>query len=520
MADHLNALPSGYRLHEYEIVRVLGAGGFGMTYLGFDHHLNVGVAIKEYLPNDLAVRRAGQTVLPKSTRDKADFEWGLERFIDEARTLARFSHPNLIQIRRFFQAHGTGYIVMDYAEGATVAETLARNGQFSEASWRPILLQMLDGLGVVHERNFLHRDIKPGNIIVRTDGIPVLIDFGAARQAVGSRSRSVTAIVTPGYAPIEQYSSRGKQGPWTDLYALSAVSYRALTGRVPDDATERIRDDPLVPAVEAGRGRVSERLLAAIDWALAVDERARPQTVQEFRSALLDGAGSRLSSVAAPATSRPRVAVAATPSPESRATAQPEVRAESTGARSLVERLSQHVELEQATCEALIEPLEEAAKSRRAIRTYAQQFTLGTVSIGILAFSLLDGEPAAIVCVALALIWLLGVAAFGLIEHRAARRYKSLYRDLERSVLAQQDLWKILHRRTLQRWLWIGTAIPLAVLVFALADDFSAALPFMLGVLGVLSMSYGAVRASDKNASRLNRTLKLLNRLKRYDIQA
>ncbi|MGE0371852.1 MAG: serine/threonine protein kinase [Gammaproteobacteria bacterium] len=516
--DHLNALPRGYRLQEYEIVRVLGVGGFGMTYLGFDHHLDVGVAIKEYLPNDLAVRRAGRTVVPKSTGDKADFEWGLERFIDEARTLARFSHPNLIQIRRFFQAHGTGYIVMDYAEGATVADMLARNGQISEASWRPILLQLLDGLGVVHERSFLHRDIKPGNIIVRTDGVPVLIDFGAARQAIGARSRSVTSIVTPGYAPIEQYSSRGRQGPWTDLYALAAVSYRALTGKMPDDATERIRDDPLVPAIEAGRGKASERLLAAIDWALAVDERARPQSVQEFRAALQDEMGARAGGSKA-RTPTPSRATAAHAEASFADAARKDARRPTPDAKSLVEQLSQHVEVDHATREALVAPLEEAARTRRTIRMYGLQVTLGVVGAGVLSLSLLGGELAGYAAVALGVIWMFALALLALLEHRAARQFKALYRELERSVLAQQDLWKLRHRRTLQRWLWLGTTVPVVVLIIAVVDDFETALPFMLAAPVMLGVIYAMARAADSNAPRLNRTLRILNRIKRYDVR-
>ncbi|MGE0371862.1 MAG: protein kinase [Gammaproteobacteria bacterium] len=290
MSDHLNALPVGYRLEEYEIVRVLGAGGFGMTYLAFDHHLDHAVAVKEYLPNDLAVRASGQTVVAKSTQDRESFEWGLERFLDEARTLARFSHPNLIRVHRFFRAHGTGYIVMEYAEGETLTEVLKRRGRMSEGEWKGWLLPMLEGLSQVHAASYLHRDIKPGNIIIRLDGSPVLIDFGAARQAVGAKSRSVTSIVTPGYAPIEQYSSRGKQGAWTDIYALGAVSYRVLTGEEPADATERVREDPLVPAVEAGKGQGSEGFLRAIDWALSVDEKDRPQTVGAWRMAVAHGA--------------------------------------------------------------------------------------------------------------------------------------------------------------------------------------------------------------------------------------
>ena len=283
----LNALPQGHRLQEYELVRVLGFGGFGMTYLGFDHNLDKAVAIKEYLPSDIAIRTGDNSVAPQASQFQDDFEWGLERFLDEARALARFDHRNIIKVHRFFEAHGTAYIVMEYAEGETLSAFLERKGTLREDELAAILYPLLDGLEVVHGADFLHRDIKPGNIIIRDeDNSPVLLDFGSARQAMGARSRSVTSIITPGYAPIEQYSSRGDQGPWTDIYALGGVCSRALTGEVPDDATDRMRDDPLIPVSERCAGQVSAEFLSAIDWALAVDEGDRPQGIAEWRSRL------------------------------------------------------------------------------------------------------------------------------------------------------------------------------------------------------------------------------------------
>ena len=283
----LNALPQGYRLQEYELVRVLGFGGFGMTYLGFDHNLDKAVAIKEYLPADIATRTGDNSVAPQASQFRDDFEWGLGRFLDEARTLARFDHRHIIKVYRFFEAHGTAYIVMEYAEGETLSAFLARKGTLSEAELKTILYPILDGLDVVHRADFLHRDIKPGNIIIRDeDNSPVLLDFGAARQAIGAKSRSVTSIITPGYAPIEQYSSRGDQGAWTDIYALGAVCYRALIGQVPDDATERVIQDPLIPVSERCAGQASAGFLSAIDKALQMDKAARPQSVAAWRPAL------------------------------------------------------------------------------------------------------------------------------------------------------------------------------------------------------------------------------------------
>ena len=283
----LHALPQGHRLQEYELVRVLGFGGFGMTYLGFDHNLDKAVAIKEYLPSDTATRTADHSVAPQASEFRGDFQWGLERFLDEARTLARFDHRHIIKVHRFFEAHGTAYIVMEYAEGETLSAFLTRKGTLSEAELKGILYPLLDGLEVVHGADFLHRDIKPGNIVLRdVDGSPVLLDFGAARQAIGAKSRSVTSIVTPGYAPIEQYSSRGHQGAWTDIYALGGVCYRALTGQVPDDATDRMRNDPLIPVSQRCAGQASRGFLSAIDAALSVDEGDRPQSVGAWRVVL------------------------------------------------------------------------------------------------------------------------------------------------------------------------------------------------------------------------------------------
>ena len=295
MSDDLyQALNKGVEVDGYRIEKVIGSGGFGITYLGLDIGLDKPVAIKEYLPRDLAVRIDDQSVRAASSSDKTDFTWGLERFLDEARLLAKFDHKNIVSVYRFFEAHGTAYIVMEYIDGETLSERLKRDKTLSFDQLKSIIDPILAGLDVVHKGDFLHRDIKPGNIIIRENGTPVLIDFGAARQAVGARSRSVTAIVTPGYAPIEQYSTRGKQGPWTDIYALGAIAYRAIAGETPVDATERVRRDPLVPLMEQDIPKAlgySEPFLKAVDKALSVDEEARPQSIAEWRDMLAGQVG-------------------------------------------------------------------------------------------------------------------------------------------------------------------------------------------------------------------------------------
>lgn len=290
VVEYLNALPPKSRLEEYEFLDVLGSGGFGVTYRGFDHLLGKTVAIKEYLPNDLAVRADREKILPKSTADQEDFDWGLERFLEEARALARFDHANIIRVHRFFQANGTAYIVMDYAEGETLSQLLERERVLSPERLNAVLYPMLDGLEAMHALDFLHRDIKPGNVIIlKKDGSPVIIDFGAARQAINAKSRSVTAIITPGYAPIEQYSTRGDQGPATDIYSLAAVAYRAIVGDRPDDATNRLTHDKLDGWTDRVRGW-EPAFLEAINQGLAFNKAERPQSVGEWRKMLASGA--------------------------------------------------------------------------------------------------------------------------------------------------------------------------------------------------------------------------------------
>ena len=208
---HKQALPPGFRLGSYRVVRVLGVGGFGVTYLCEHTSLGHRVAVKEYLPNEFAVRE-GATVHPKSAADRDDFEWGLARFVDEARTLTRFRHPNLVRVSDYFEANNTAYIVMDYEDGEPLDVLLKRHGTLTEAQLKRVLLPVADGLRQVHAAGFLHRDIKPSNIFVRrSDESPVLLDFGSARQALGRKSRSMTAIASAGYSPPEQYPGFSSQ---------------------------------------------------------------------------------------------------------------------------------------------------------------------------------------------------------------------------------------------------------------------------------------------------------------------
>jgi len=284
------ALPSGYTLHEYRIEQTLGIGGFGLTYLATDSNLNLKVAIKEYLPGDLAQRGEDQSVRPKSESTSESFKWGLSRFLDESRTLASFRHPNIVRVLRFFETNSTAYMVMEFVAGQPLGEWIRSRRPLEQAAVLAIAGPLLDGLELIHRTGYLHRDIKPGNVFIREDGSPVLLDFGSAR--VVSEGSELTAIVTPGYAPIEQYHSQGQQGPWSDLYAFGGVLYWMITGKRPVEAVARVRQDMLPPAAQAAdRNRYAAELLAAIDWALVPNEEQRPKSVAEFRSVLSGLAG-------------------------------------------------------------------------------------------------------------------------------------------------------------------------------------------------------------------------------------
>ena len=316
--DHVNALPPGTRFEEYRLDAALGAGGFGITYRAYDANLDKFVAIKEYLPVEFATRTEASTVVPHSDADAQDYHWGLTRFLDEARTLARFDHPHLNKVHRFFESNGTAYMVLEYVQGETLADKLARERQLPEESLQRLLEEVLSGLAVMHDAGYVHRDIKPGNLMLREeDGSAVVLDFGAARQAVGQRSKAITSILTPGYAPVEQYDSKvDRVGAWTDIYALGMVAYRCISGisdsELPDAVARMLAhtrgEAVLLPAAEAGKGKYNAKLLEAIGWAIEVDEGNRPQTVGEWQRALAGGERRRgpAKPVSKPATQRTR----------------------------------------------------------------------------------------------------------------------------------------------------------------------------------------------------------------------
>ncbi|HEY2872632.1 MAG TPA: protein kinase [Reyranella sp.] len=281
-SDNVQALPVGTLLGDYRLDSVIGHGGFGITYRAFDSQLAKVVAIKEYLPIEFAVRQGGK-VVPRSGRSAEDFAWGRERFLDEARALARFRHPHIVPVLRFLTANDTAYTVMEFEDGRSLGEMLGHSGRrLPPEEVRRLAEGLLLGLGAVHAQGFLHRDIKPSNIIIRRDGVPILIDFGAARQAMGDRSRTLTSVLTPQYAPIEQYTAEGKQGPWSDIYSASAVLHHAITGAPPPEAAGRIGKDTYRPLAGSEARSYDKAFLAAVDSALAFAPEQRPQSVAEW----------------------------------------------------------------------------------------------------------------------------------------------------------------------------------------------------------------------------------------------
>jgi serine/threonine protein kinase len=273
---------------KYLVGRVLGQGGFGITYMGYDLEANRKLVIKEYFPSAISTRAPDRiTVNPLNHRNRSDLEFGLKMFAEEGSALARFKdHPGMVSILDFFYANGTGYLVMAYLEGCTLKEYLSRQGEkihFSDAL--RILNPVMDTLDDLHRMSILHLDVSPDNIYVEQTGGVKVLDFGATRHAMGAQSRSLSVVFKPGYAPLEQYRSRGTLGAWTDVYSVAATIYRCITGLVPMEATDRMGHDELVPPSRLGV-YIPPNSEAALMKALAVKVEERYQTITEFREGL------------------------------------------------------------------------------------------------------------------------------------------------------------------------------------------------------------------------------------------
>jgi hypothetical protein len=279
-------LPPGYRLGDYYIDKQLSQGGFSIVYLAHDEQ-DMPAAIKEYLPASLA-RREGEDPLPVI---RAEHQWafhqGMQSFFEEGRLLAILDHPNVVRVLDFFRANGTAYLVMRYEHGCTLQEHIQKHpGELGERFIRDVFARLLNGLREVHMHKLLHLDIKPANIYLRTDGHPVLLDFGATRQVLGVSVLSLQAVHTPGFAAPEQMQTGEAQGPWTDIYAVGATLYACLAKGAPLSADLRLQKDELEPAQQRWRKHYSLQLLELIDWCMQLPISARPQSVFALQKVL------------------------------------------------------------------------------------------------------------------------------------------------------------------------------------------------------------------------------------------
>lgn len=285
-ADINRPLPPDFRLGEYRIRRKLSQGGFSIVYLAHDKQ-DMPVAIKEYLPAALAQRSAESPLPVVSAQHQAAFNQGMCSFFEESRLLAHLDHPNVVRVLDFFRANETAYLVMRYERGRTLQEHIQKlHGELDESFMREVFARLLNGLREVHMHKLLHLDIKPANIYLRSDGHPVLLDFGATRQGLGASGLTLQAVHTPGFAAPEQTQSGEPQGPWTDIYAVGATLYACLAKGAPLAADLRLQQDQLEPAEQRWRKRYSLQLLELIDWCMRLPAAARPQSVFALQKVL------------------------------------------------------------------------------------------------------------------------------------------------------------------------------------------------------------------------------------------
>jgi serine/threonine protein kinase len=319
-----NALPAGYRFNEFEIKEVIGGGGFGIVYRAWDHQLERTIAIKEYMPVSLAVRAADMSLELRGERFHKLFTAGRNSFIQEARLLARFNHPGLLHVLRFWEENGTAYMGTLYYSGMTLKEWQITSPDSIDESWiRRLLPPLFGAIDTIHAAGYLHRDISLDNIQIQENQLPVLLDFGSARKEIGNLSDETEIMLKPGFAPIEQYSEEGEieQGPWTDIYALGAVLHNLITGHAPPVSVVRCIEDNYQPLVERKPEGYSLPLLHAIDCALAMKPEDRPQSIDAFAS-LID---LPVSDVEALSTTIPVVAEPVVPAEPMVATPEPQV---------------------------------------------------------------------------------------------------------------------------------------------------------------------------------------------------
>jgi serine/threonine protein kinase len=287
MGENSHNLPAGTVLQHYTVSKTLNAGGFGIVYLAVEQASNLPVVIKEYLPAKIACRdEKGQVALLKGEYMER-FNEGRKLFIHESNALKRLNHPSIVQVRDFFEANNTLYMVMNFAPGENLQGVIRkRSGNLSEHFLLTVFPPLLDGLLQVHNANMLHLDIKPGNIHIQPGGLPVLLDFGAVHRMDMSRQFQPKSVITPGFSPVEQYEHNGYIGPWTDIYAIGATMRSCIEGAAPPDAKQRREKDTLRPAASQYKRKYSQALLTAIDWAMEIDPTLRPQKIDQLAEVL------------------------------------------------------------------------------------------------------------------------------------------------------------------------------------------------------------------------------------------
>jgi serine/threonine protein kinase len=288
MAPQLNTpLAEGSELENYRIVRLLASGGFSFVYLAHDEN-DTPVVIKEYLPSTLPQRSENDSTLKLGPADLAKFRYGMKCFFEEGRALAGLQHPNVVRVLNFFRANDTVYLVMRYERGRPLQEHIHSLAEAPDEVWvRATFAQLLNGLREVHTHKLLHLDIKPANVYLREDGSPLLIDFGAARQALSTEGMKLPPTYTPGYASPEHHVGRENLGPWSDIYSVGATAYACLARATPQPADMRLKHDRLVPARRQWAERYSHELLEIVDWCMRLDHLERPQSVLALQKALL-----------------------------------------------------------------------------------------------------------------------------------------------------------------------------------------------------------------------------------------